>query len=79
MKVLEKGLVVPGYSFSAMACGIKYENILDYSLIYSKSPCNAVGVFTTNKIFAAPVRLCRERINNPINAILINSKPSAPL
>ncbi len=34
---------------------------------------NASGVFTTNKISAAPVKICRERINNGIKAILINS------
>jgi len=30
-------------------------------------------VFTTNSITAAPVKICRERINNTIHAILINS------
>lgn len=74
MKVLETGLRVPGYKFSAVECGIKNKGKLDYSLIYSDKPCNAVGMFTTNKIYAAPVKLCRERINNPVHAILINSK-----
>lgn len=73
MKVLESGLKVPGYVFSAIECGIKYKGRLDYSLIYSEKPCNAAGVFTTNKIFAAPVRLCRERISNPVHAVLINA------
>lgn len=73
MKVLESGLKVPDYFFSAIECGIKYKGRLDYSLIYSKKPCNAAGVFTKNKIFAAPVRLCRERINNRVQAILINA------
>ncbi len=73
MKVLETGLRVPGFSFSAIECGIKYKGRLDYSLIYSEKPCNAAGMFTTNKIFAAPVKLCRERIDNPIHAVLINA------
>lgn len=74
MKILEGGLeTVPGYSFAAVECGIKYEHRLDLSMIFSRKPCNAAGVFTTNRIPAAPVRLCRERINNPIHGIIINA------
>jgi len=74
MKVLGGGLEnVPGFSFSSIKCGIRYEDKLDYALIISKRPCNAAGVFTTNRIAAAPVKICRERINNKINAVLINS------
>ncbi|HPS88103.1 MAG TPA: bifunctional glutamate N-acetyltransferase/amino-acid acetyltransferase ArgJ [Spirochaetota bacterium] len=74
MKVLNGGLEnVKGFSFSTIKCGIRYENRLDYALIYSEKPCNAAGVFTTNNITAAPVKICRERINNKIHAILINA------
>lgn len=61
------------YKYAAIECGIRYPNRLDLSLIYSSEPCWAAGVFTTNKMCAAPVILCRERINNSINAILINA------
>lgn len=61
------------YKYAAIECGIRYSNRLDLSLIYSSEPCWAAGVFTTNKMCAAPVILCRERINNSINAILINA------
>jgi glutamate N-acetyltransferase/amino-acid N-acetyltransferase len=64
---------VPGYRFSALECGIRYQGRLDYCLIAADTPCNAAGMFTTNRLFAAPVRLCRERINNRIRAILINA------
>ncbi|MCP4132074.1 MAG: bifunctional glutamate N-acetyltransferase/amino-acid acetyltransferase ArgJ [bacterium] len=74
MKVLQGGLEnVPGYTFSAIQCGIRYKDRLDYSIIISDRPCVAAGTFTTNKIFAAPIKLCRERIDNPIQAILVNS------
>jgi len=74
MKILTGGLEnVRGFSFSSIKCGIRYENRLDYALILSSTPCNAAGVFTTNSIIAAPVKICRERINNEIHAILINS------
>ncbi|HPJ41851.1 MAG TPA: bifunctional glutamate N-acetyltransferase/amino-acid acetyltransferase ArgJ, partial [Spirochaetota bacterium] len=62
-----------GYKFSAIKCGIRYTNKIDYSIIVSDTLSNASGVFTTNKISAAPVKICRERINNGIKAILINS------
>jgi glutamate N-acetyltransferase/amino-acid N-acetyltransferase len=74
MKILDGGLEnVRGFSFSARECGIKYENKLDLALIHSSTPCNASGLFTKNRIFAAPVRLCRERIGNRIHSILMNS------
>jgi len=74
MKKIEGGLEkVKGYTFSSIKCGIRYEDRLDYTLIVSNGLCNASGVFTNNKISAAPVKICRERINNPIKAILINS------
>jgi glutamate N-acetyltransferase/amino-acid N-acetyltransferase len=61
------------FKYAAIECGIRYPNRLDFSLIYSKEPCWAAGAFTTNKICAAPVILCRERIKNPIHAVLINA------
>ena len=74
MKIIEGGLEnIPGYSFSAVEAGIKYENRLDYALLKSDIPCNAAGVFTTCKVTAASVKLCKERINNPISAILVNA------
>ncbi len=74
MEKIKGGLeTVKGYSFSSLECGIRYENRLDYTIISADNPCNAAGVFTTNKIYAAPVKICRERINNNIKAIIINS------
>jgi glutamate N-acetyltransferase / amino-acid N-acetyltransferase len=74
MKVLTGGLEnVKGFTFSSIKCGIRYENKLDYALIVSQKPCNASGVFTTNRITAAPVKICQNRINNKVQAILINS------
>ncbi|HEY1405175.1 MAG TPA: bifunctional ornithine acetyltransferase/N-acetylglutamate synthase, partial [Spirochaetota bacterium] len=74
MKKIDGGLSsVPGYTFSSVECGIRYTDRLDYCLIVSKKPCTASGMFTTNKVFAAPVQLCRERINQTIHGILINA------
>ena len=69
-----KGLSsVRGFRFSAIECGIRYQGRLDFCAIVSDHPCTASGVFTTNKVFAAPVRLCRERVNGTIRAILVNA------
>ena len=74
MKILEGGLEnVKGFSFSSIECGIRYTGRLDYSLLACDTMCNAAGLFTTNRIFAAPVKVCRERIDNPVKAILINA------
>jgi len=64
---------VPGYKFNAIECGIKYQNRLDYALIFTETPSVAAGVFTTNKVNAAPVKISKSRITENIQAILINS------
>ncbi|HOR94748.1 MAG TPA: bifunctional glutamate N-acetyltransferase/amino-acid acetyltransferase ArgJ [Spirochaetota bacterium] len=74
IKELSGGLEnVNMFKYAAIECGIRYENRLDFSLIYSDKPCWAAGVFTTNKFCAAPVILCRERIKNTIHAVVINA------
>ncbi|MBP7901673.1 MAG: bifunctional glutamate N-acetyltransferase/amino-acid acetyltransferase ArgJ [Spirochaetes bacterium] len=74
MKKLEGGLeLVQGYKYSAVESGIRFANRLDLCLISSDKDSNAAVVTTTNKVFAAPVKLCRERKNNKIRGILINS------
>jgi glutamate N-acetyltransferase/amino-acid N-acetyltransferase len=74
MKKLEGGLeLVRGYKYSAIECGIRFANRLDLCLISADKDCNAAVVTTTNKVFAAPVKLCRERKDNKIKGILINS------
>ncbi len=74
MKELQGGLGnVRGYSYSAVECGIRYDGRLDYGLLVADAPCSAAGVFTTNRIVAAPVKLCRARIGNNIRAIAVNA------
>ncbi len=74
MKFIEGGLEqVKGFTFSAVECGIRYGDRLDYCLIAAEGPCNAAGMFTTNKVNAAPVKLCRARIGGDVRGILINA------
>lgn len=53
---------VNGFSASGVAAGLKKNNRLDLGLITSDVPAAVAGVFTKNRVQAAPVRICRERI-----------------
>lgn len=62
-----------GFYATGISCSIKKTGEKDLGLIYSKRECKAAGLFTVNKVKAAPVKICMERINNPIHAIIVNS------
>lgn len=65
---------VQGFTAAATAAGIRYANRLDLGLIYSQVPAIAAGVFTTNRVKAAPVQLSMERLRSgKAQAILVNS------
>jgi glutamate N-acetyltransferase/amino-acid N-acetyltransferase len=51
-----------GFHSAATACGLKPSGKLDLGLVWSDTPCSAAGVFTTNRVQAAPVVLCRETL-----------------
>jgi glutamate N-acetyltransferase/amino-acid N-acetyltransferase len=65
---------VSGFEFSAVACGIKKTETPDLGLIFSRKEAAAAGVFTTNRVAAAPVILDRERVKSGrARAILVNA------
>ena len=65
---------VKGFSAAAVEAGIRYKNRLDLGLIYSDQPAVTAGVFTTNRVKAAPVLLDRKRLQRgQAQAVLINS------
>src|SRR5438445_12922658 len=46
----------------------------DLALIVSESPATVAGMFTTNQVCAAPVKVCVERVrNSSAQAIVVNS------
>src|SRR5215471_9194041 len=52
-----------GYRFAGVHCGIRPDpKRLDLALVVSDRPATAAGVFTQNRVCAAPVRLSRERL-----------------
>ncbi len=67
----------PGFRMAGVHCDIrdKKDNRLDLALIVSERPCTAAGVFTRNKVAAAPVRLDRKVLarGGPFTAIVANS------
>ena len=62
-----------GFIAGATACGIKKSG-LDLCVIASERPAFAAGVFTTNKVKAAPVLLCQEHLRHGrARAVVVNS------
>jgi len=67
-------LVPKGFLAGAGACGIKYEGRPDVAVIFSELEASAAGVFTQNRIQAAPVKVSQEHIRNGrARAIVANS------
>src|SRR5262249_23918132 len=65
-----------GFHAAATACGLKPSGKLDLGLVWSDSPCSAAGVFTTNRVQAAPVLVCRETLAaaaSRVRGVLYNS------
>ncbi len=67
--------VPQGFSFAACAAGFKYKDRDDLALIMSDRPAAAAGVFTTNRVQAAPVVVCKEILagRETVRAVLVNS------
>ncbi len=68
---------VQGFLVAGAGCDIRNKNTdrLDTAIILSTTPAVAAGVFTTNDIKAAPVRLCQARLaaGLPMRGIIANS------
>lgn len=63
-----------GFQAGAASAGIKYKTKKDIAVIYSTVPAVAAGVFTTNKVKAAPVLVSMERAATGMaQAIVVNS------
>jgi glutamate N-acetyltransferase/amino-acid N-acetyltransferase len=65
---------VPGFVAAGISAGLKKNRERDLALIYSEVPAVAAGVFTTNRVKAAPVLLSMERVKSgTARALLANS------
>lgn len=71
---MSDSLTVPGFLANGVHVGIKTDRQKDLALIFSSTPAQAVGMFTTNAFKAAPVLVDMERIKSGMaQAILVNS------
>jgi glutamate N-acetyltransferase/amino-acid N-acetyltransferase len=65
---------VPGFLAAGISAGLKKNQERDLALLYSEVPAVAAGVFTNNRVKAAPVLLSMERIKSgSARAVLANS------
>lgn len=66
-------LIIPGFTFTGLYCGIKDDAAKkDLAVIYAENPATvAAGVFTTNKICAAPVVICRQALKNKHHRLIV--------
>src|ERR671939_149210 len=66
---------VAGFSAGAVHAGIKKDGqSLDLCIVASDRPAVAAGVFTRNKVRAAPVKLSEERLRSGrCQAIVVNA------
>ncbi len=65
-----------GFHAGATYAGLKKKarDNLDLGILFSEAPCVATALFTTNRIKAAPVILCQQRLNfGRAVAVVVNS------
>jgi glutamate N-acetyltransferase/amino-acid N-acetyltransferase len=63
-----------GFYADGVSAGLKADGALDMAFIYSEQECEVASVFTTNKMYAAPIRHFRAKKDFKTNFVLINSK-----
>ena len=65
---------VKGFRFAGVHGGIKAADRLDLGLIFADEPAVASGVFTMNRVRAAPVTISERRLKSGLcQAVLVNS------
>ncbi len=63
-----------GFRAAAVAAGLKTTGKADVGILTAVRPVSAAAVFTTNKVFAAPIQVGREHIaGGKLQAVVVNS------
>jgi len=78
IKLIDGGVVAPqGFTAAGIHCGLRKNKIKkDLALIFSKNgrECAAAAVYTTNKVFGAPIAVTKNHLRNGIaKAVICNS------
>jgi glutamate N-acetyltransferase/amino-acid N-acetyltransferase len=67
-------LLPAGFQAASVHCGIKKPGLPDLSLFVSDRPATSAGVFTTNLVHGAPVKVSRERVGRTTSrGVVVNS------
>ncbi len=75
-KIDNGGITSPkGFKAAGVAAGLKRSGKKDIAVIYTESPANFAGAFTSNKLCASSIDYCRRVVerSDTIHAIAINS------
>ena len=75
MKIIDGNIASPlGFSADGLHAGFKKKK-LDFGWIVSEVPASAAGVYTTNKVIAAPLLVTRESLKKAgkMQALVVNS------
>ena len=64
-----------GFLAAGVTAGFKRSGAPDFAMVFSETPAEFAGVFTSCTFAAAPVQLCRKRVleNERLRAVIINS------
>ena len=76
IKRIEGGVTYPsGFKASGIHCGLrKNKGKKDLALIFSETDCNTAAIYTTNKVYGAPITVTREHLKNGrARAVICNS------
>jgi len=74
LRIVPGGVTAPcGFEASAVHCGLKKRGA-DMALIYSVAPAVGAGMFTTNRVQAAPVLVSKDRVGRAnLHGVIVNS------
>ena len=76
IKRIEGGVTYPqGFQASGIHCGLrKNKTKKDLALILADKKCNTAAIYTTNKVFGAPITVTREHLKDGLaQAVICNS------
>ena len=76
IKFISGGVCAPkGFKAAGVHCGVrKNKDKKDLSIIASETICTAAAVYTTNKVYGAPITVTREHLKNgKAQAVICNS------
>src|SRR4051794_1533516 len=66
-----------GFAAGIAACGMKRSGKPDLTLLVSDRPATAAGVFTTNRVVAAPITVSRAQIQDGLARAIVTNSGSA--